>query len=79
MECALLRPSDAQEWIGKNIKRIANEIYQDCLQHGKYGIIKSLHLSKSFVYRIVLFGRPGSGRKTQATYLVNRFNVVLSK
>ncbi|TMW49731.1 hypothetical protein DOY81_005195 [Sarcophaga bullata] len=77
VECALLRPSDAQEWIGKNIKRIANEIYQDCLQNGKHGVIKSLHLSKSFVYRIVLFGRPGSGRKTQATYLVNRFNVVI--
>lgn len=79
MECALKRPSNVQEWMGKNIKRIANEIYQDCLQQGKHGIVESLHLSKSFVYRIVLLGRPGSGRKTQASYLLKQFNVVLSK
>ncbi|XP_023302930.2 adenylate kinase 8 [Lucilia cuprina] len=77
VECALIRPQDAQEWIGRNIKRIANEIYQDCLNGGKNGFIKSLHLSTNYLYRIMLFGRPGSGRKTQAYNLVSKYNVVL--
>ncbi|KAM7350205.1 adenylate kinase 8 [Cochliomyia hominivorax] len=75
VECALLKPEDPQKWIGENIKRIASEIYQDCL-HPR-NVIKSLFLSSNFLYRIVLFGRPGSGRKTQAFNLVKRFNLVL--
>lgn len=78
MECAIERPDDVQLWIGQNIKRIANEIYHDCLNQGKDGIVRSLHLSTHYLYRIVMFGRRGSGRKTQALYLVSRFNLVFS-
>lgn len=79
VECDLHRPLEPQEWIGKNIKRLANEIYQDCLKGGKNGVIRSLDMSTNFLYRIVIFGRPGSGRKTQAYNLVSTFNLVLSK
>lgn len=37
VELALERPELVQEWIGANIKRIASEIYRDCLFGGKDG------------------------------------------
>uniref|UniRef100_A0A1I8NHG7 Adenylate kinase n=1 Tax=Musca domestica TaxID=7370 RepID=A0A1I8NHG7_MUSDO len=77
VECALERPPNVQLWIAKNIKRIASEIYEDCLNHGKCGHIANLHLTSRFLYRVVIFGRPGSGCKTQAQYLVKRLNLVL--
>ncbi|XP_059223498.1 adenylate kinase 8 [Stomoxys calcitrans] len=76
VECALERPDNVPLWMGKNIKRIAASIYQDCLNQGKDGVIASLHLSANFLYRVVFFGRRGSGRKTQAIYLARRFNLV---
>uniref|UniRef100_A0A1I8PWI0 Uncharacterized protein n=1 Tax=Stomoxys calcitrans TaxID=35570 RepID=A0A1I8PWI0_STOCA len=79
VECALERPDNVPLWMGKNIKRIAASIYQDCLNQGKDGVIASLHLSANFLYRVVFFGRRGSGRKTQAIYLARRFNLVYSK
>uniref|UniRef100_A0A1A9WT19 Adenylate kinase n=1 Tax=Glossina brevipalpis TaxID=37001 RepID=A0A1A9WT19_9MUSC len=76
VELALERPELVQEWIGANIKRIASEIYRDCLLDGKNGVVSMLNLSANYLYRIVIFGRKGSGRKTQAVNLMKRFNLV---
>lgn len=72
------RPTNPQQWIGKNLKRIAQEIYEDCLKQGQNNTIKSLQMSSNYLYRIIVYGRPGSGRKTQAFYLQKLFNLVLS-
>ncbi|XP_073835344.1 adenylate kinase 8 [Musca autumnalis] len=77
VECALVRPIDVQLWIGKNVKRIASQIYEDCLNQGKCSVVANLHLTARYLYRVVIFGRRGSGRKTQAHYLVKHFNLVL--
>lgn len=79
VECSLERPENPQEWIGKNLKRIAQEIYEDCLNGGENNCIKPLKMSSKYLYRIVIFGRPGSGKKTQANYLQKQFNLVKSK
>uniref|UniRef100_A0A1A9UQB9 Adenylate kinase n=1 Tax=Glossina austeni TaxID=7395 RepID=A0A1A9UQB9_GLOAU len=76
VEIALERPELVQEWIGANIKRIASEIYRDCLLGGKDGVVSLLNLSAGYLYRVVIFGRKGSGRKTQAINLAKRFNLV---
>ncbi|XP_061400958.1 adenylate kinase 8-like [Musca vetustissima] len=68
----------AKLWIAKNIKRIAAEIYEDCLKGGKCGMVASLNMTPRYLYRVVMFGRHGSGRKTQAQYLIKRFNLILS-
>ncbi|XP_061400114.1 adenylate kinase-like [Musca vetustissima] len=77
IECALERPRNTQLWIAKNIKRIAVEIYDDCLKGGKCGMVASLNMTPRYLYRVVMFGRHGSGRKTQAQYLIKRFNLIL--
>ncbi|XP_075154668.1 adenylate kinase 8 [Haematobia irritans] len=76
VECALERPYDINLWIIKNIKRIAATIHRSGSMQGKRSLISSLKLSSNFLYRVVIYGRRGSGRKTQALYLAKRFNLV---
>ncbi|XP_036338632.1 adenylate kinase-like [Rhagoletis pomonella] len=76
-EIGLIRPTNPQHWIAKNIRRIADEFYHMCLKASYTNSnIDYYQLPRRFHHRIVVFGRSGSGRKTQALAMTKRFNLV---
>ncbi|XP_054728240.1 adenylate kinase 8 [Anastrepha obliqua] len=76
-EIGLIRPTDPQHWIATNIRRIADEFYHKCLKASYTGSkIDYYQLPRHFHHRIVVFGRSGSGRKTQAIAMAKRFNLI---
>ncbi|XP_067637334.1 adenylate kinase 8 isoform X1 [Eurosta solidaginis] len=76
-EIGIVRPTNPQYWIAANIRRIADEFYQKCLKASYRGRnFDYYHLPRHFHHRIIIFGRSGSGRKTQAHAMAKRFNLI---
>uniref|UniRef100_W8C6C7 Adenylate kinase 8 n=1 Tax=Ceratitis capitata TaxID=7213 RepID=W8C6C7_CERCA len=77
VEIGLVRPTNPQHWIATNIRRIADEFYHKCLEASYMANkIDYFKLPRHFHHRIIIFGRSGSGRKTQALSIAKRFNLV---
>ncbi|XP_011206788.2 adenylate kinase [Bactrocera dorsalis] len=77
VEIGLIRPTNPQNWIATNIRRIADEFYHKCLKASYTSSkIDYYQLPRHFHHRIVIFGRSGSGRKTQALAIAKRFNLI---
>ncbi|XP_030371046.1 uncharacterized protein LOC115621521 [Scaptodrosophila lebanonensis] len=77
-EISLQPPEDIRYWLGANIRRIAQGIYAkalDAFYRGEQG--EGFQLRKNFYHRIVLHGRPGSGRHSLAQELSKRWNLLI--
>jgi len=69
---------DVRQWMGQNIRRIAIDIYSKALNAFHLGIAADyFQLPKNYFHRIVMHGRPGSGRRTLAHVLAERWNLLI--
>ncbi|XP_022217683.2 adenylate kinase [Drosophila obscura] len=69
---------DLRHWMGENVRRIGVDIYtkhMDAVHRGVQGDF--YQLPNSFQHRIVLHGRPGSGRRSLAHALAKRWNLLI--
>ncbi|SPP80875.1 uncharacterized protein LOC117582939 [Drosophila guanche] len=69
---------DLRRWMGQNIRRIGVDIYTknlDAVHHGVRGDFYQLPCA--FQHRLVLHGRPGSGRRSLAHALAKRWNLLI--
>ncbi|KAM8706296.1 hypothetical protein ACLKA7_010556 [Drosophila subpalustris] len=69
---------DVRQWMGQNIRRIAQDIYSKALTAFHLGTAADyFQLPKNYFHRIVMHGRPGSGRRTMAHVLAERWNLLI--
>ncbi|XP_037931533.1 uncharacterized protein LOC119666322 [Teleopsis dalmanni] len=71
VEAGLVRPENPHVWLAVNIRRIAQEIYneyKDCVLRNRNDE-KIYRLPGGFLRRILIFGRPGSGKNTAGTII----------
>lgn len=69
---------DVRAWLAENVRSIAQEVYGqalDAFHLGKQG--EYYQLPNNFFHRIVVHGRPGSGRRTLAHVLAERWNLLI--
>ncbi|XP_062124191.1 uncharacterized protein LOC133837439 [Drosophila sulfurigaster albostrigata] len=77
-ELSLQSVPDVRQWLGENIRRIAQDVYSKALNAFHLGIAGDYYqLPKNFYHRIVLHGRAGSGRRTLAHALAERWNLLI--
>ncbi|KAI8046489.1 uncharacterized protein LOC128252507 [Drosophila gunungcola] len=70
--------TDVRRWMGENIKRIGVDIYTKSLDAFHSGVVGDFYqLPRNFYHRIVLHGRPGSGRSSLAHVLAQRWNLLI--
>ncbi|KAH8381765.1 hypothetical protein KR009_000028 [Drosophila setifemur] len=70
--------TDVRRWMGENITRIGTEIYSKSLEAFQRGVSGDFYqLPRNFYHRIVLHGLPGSGRKSLAHVLADRWNLLI--
>ncbi|KAH8313517.1 hypothetical protein KR067_007429 [Drosophila pandora] len=69
---------DVRRWLGQNVTRIGVEIYSKCLDAFQRGVAGDFYqLPRNFFHRIVLHGKPGSGRKSLANALAERWDLLI--
>ncbi|ALC47602.1 CG15543, partial [Drosophila busckii] len=69
---------DIRAFMGENIRRIAVDIYSKSLDAFHRNVPGDFYqLPTSFYHRIVLHGRPGSGRRSLAHTLAKRWNLLI--
>ncbi|XP_023174660.2 probable adenylate kinase 2, chloroplastic [Drosophila hydei] len=77
-EATVRQIDDVRIWLGSNIRNIAQEIYSKALNAFHQGIDADyFQLPKNFFHRIVLHGRVGSGRRSLAHVLAQRWNLLI--
>ncbi|XP_017039326.1 uncharacterized protein LOC108086796 [Drosophila ficusphila] len=70
--------TDVRRWMGENIARIGVAIYTKSLDAFYRGVSGDFYqLPRSFYHRIVLHGKPGSGRRSLAHVLAQRWNLLI--
>ncbi|XP_017079568.1 uncharacterized protein LOC108113494 [Drosophila eugracilis] len=70
--------TDVRRWMGENIRRIGVEIYTKVMDAFHRGVKGDFYqLPGSFYHRIVLHGKPGSGRRSLAHVLAQRWNLLI--
>lgn len=70
--------TDVRRWMGENIRRIGTEIYSKSLDAFHQEIPADFYqLPRNFYHRIVLHGKPGSGRKSLAHVLGQRWDLLI--
>lgn len=70
--------TDVRRWMGENITRIGVEIYTKSMDAFHRGVRGDFYqLPRSFYHRIVLHGKPGSGRRSLAYVLAQRWNLLI--
>ncbi|KAH8417728.1 hypothetical protein KR222_004866, partial [Zaprionus bogoriensis] len=69
---------NVRRWLAENIRRIALDIYSKAMDAFHRDVaVDYYQLPKNFFHRIVLHGRPGSGRRTLAHVLAERWNLLI--
>lgn len=69
---------DVRSWLADNIRRIAQEVYTKAMDAFHLGTQGDYYqLPKNFFHRIVVHGRPGSGRRSLAHVLAERWNLLI--
>ncbi|XP_068153680.1 adenylate kinase 2 [Drosophila tropicalis] len=69
---------DIRRWLGENVRRISHDIYTKSLDAFHRGVSGDFYqLPRSFFHRIVLHGRPGSGRRSLAHVLGRRWDLLI--
>ncbi|XP_017856310.1 PREDICTED: adenylate kinase 8 [Drosophila arizonae] len=77
-EATVQQIEDVRRWLGENIRHIAQEIYSKAMNAFHLGIDADYYqLPKNFYHRIVLHGRVGSGRRSLAHVLAQRWNLLI--
>lgn len=78
-EIVVLYPvPNVRAWLAENIRRIAQDVYGKALDAFHLGTQGDYYqLPKNFFHRIVVHGRPGSGRHTLAHVLAERWNLLI--
>lgn len=69
---------DVRAWLAENVRRTAQEVYGQALDAFHLGMQGDYYqLPKNYFHRIVVHGRPGSGRRTLAHVLAERWNLLI--
>ncbi|KAH8280118.1 hypothetical protein KR018_008421 [Drosophila ironensis] len=69
---------DVRRWLGENVTRIGVDVYSKCLDAFQRGVTGDFYqLPLNFYHRIVLHGKPGSGRKSLANVLADRWDLLI--
>ncbi|XP_017020917.1 adenylate kinase 2 [Drosophila kikkawai] len=70
--------TDVRLWMGQNIRRIGVDIYSKSLDAFHRGVQGDFYqLPRNFYHRIVIHGKPGSGRKSLAHVLAQRWDLLI--
>ncbi|EDW39246.1 GL13514 [Drosophila persimilis] len=69
---------DLRHWMGANVRRIGIDIYTKHLDAVHRGVPGDFYqLPKTCLHRLVLHGRPGSGRRSLAHVLAKRWDLLI--
>ncbi|XP_030573585.1 uncharacterized protein LOC115771843 [Drosophila novamexicana] len=77
-EATLHNIENVRRWLGENIRHVAQDIYTKAMNAFHLGVAGDFYqLPKNFFHRIVLHGRAGSGRRSLAHVLAQRWNLLI--